>query len=650
MALRLATPLLVSRPMATPGFSGRRSLANSHLLHSQLWTGPHRRNLCSRSRPRAEGQDSKGTSGEAGKGEQEEFRGDGATSSAQSQGDSEFKDARSSLPTEEVPSATVSSQEQEPGKASPQPSAAKSIEQELDEQLDGIVKALESMTSGEGNGRGTAYSAMATLSRIEGKTQWPLRDEDGLSLSESLPREQLVEALEKLAANPGVEASTAQAVRRTLLGPENESSPFVARATGEVGDFLECEVEAGTLFLGELREGADSAAASEWLSKAVRSSYPGLRVALLPFPDSAEDLAQQLKLDTSRRCSLLLFKRYSVLQFPILRWFTGPAILLALLQLKDVTIQDATLNAGFESAQATALFVVAAILPTTTAFCGQLLWSAAYNRPPPLDFLPVMSPGSGISAVFSNAYAILRSRKEAVDFSLGSLLGSLAASLVLLRSSSCSVPQALPLPVPSLDDLGLPASVTQAATAQVPGTVLVPESILQHAVPLNQMADRLACASLPDPNNDLTVLLALPPLALAGLLGLHLTALGVVPVFKSNGARLVEGTVDDEGLVVLGQALGLIFLAVCFFTTGSPVFPIFFFSSLLAGISSSGELLVPLRWDNVSPAGPLRSLLSAVLVGGGLLLILPKPLYDWLMAAGLGPYAEAFYSLFLPTQ
>lgn len=167
----------------------------------------------------------------------------------------------------------------------------------------------------------------------------------------------------------------------------------------------------------------------------------------------------------------------------------------------------------------------------------------AYNRPLPLDFLPILSPGSGIFAVFSNPFAILRSRKEAVDFALASTLGSLAASLVLLRSSSCFAPQTLPLPVPSLDELGLPASVAEAASPQIPGTVLVPESILQHAVPLNQMADRLACASLPDPNSDLTVLLALPPLALAGLLGLHLTAIGLIPFAKSNGARLVEGNI-----------------------------------------------------------------------------------------------------------
>jgi len=105
------------------------------------------------------------------------------------------------------------------------------------------------MLSEEGSGMGKLYKIMAILTRA-GLSNWPLRDEDGVPLGESQTEEELIESLEKLGASPGVEEDTARAVRETLLGPKNASCPFVAAASGEVEDFIACEVEAGVLFFG----------------------------------------------------------------------------------------------------------------------------------------------------------------------------------------------------------------------------------------------------------------------------------------------------------------------------------------------------------------------------------------------------------------
>jgi len=184
----------------------------------------------------------------------------------------------------------------------------------------------------------------------------------------------------------------------------------------------------------ELKEGSDPKTASQWVTEAVRDSFPGLRAALLPFPEIAEEVAEQFKLDPSRRCALLVFKQYSILQLPTMVWLFLPALLFAFLQLKGVTVQDASINAGFDSAQATALFLVAAFLPTTSAFCGQIAWSAAYNRRPPLDFVPVIAPGSGITALFSCPNA-----------SIGVSKGGCGLCPFLLPGVPCSLPRTSPL-------------------------------------------------------------------------------------------------------------------------------------------------------------------------------------------------------------
>jgi len=109
--------------------------------------------------------------------------------------------------------------------------------------------------------------------------------------------------------------------------------------------------------------------------------------------------------------------------------------------------------------------------------------------------------------------------------------------------------------------------------------------------------------------------------------------------------------VEDEGLVSLSQGLGLLFLGPRLRRYLAPLCSPSSFSPPYSALSTPFQAdCVPLRWDGVSPAGPSRSALSALLIIGGLLLILPRPMYDWLQAAGLAPFAEAYYSLFLPTR
>ncbi|KAG0604477.1 hypothetical protein M758_10G175100 [Ceratodon purpureus] len=134
--------------------------------------------------------------------------------------------------------------------------------------------------------------------------------------------------------------------------------------------------------------------------------------------------------------------------------------------------------------------------------------------------LPVPHQGSFSTVVFYKG--CLPDRKTLLDLSLSSAFASLAISGALIAASLSSW------------------GSSNSSVADFQGLLLVPEQLFSYSSAFSWLVHRLSIATLSgEVGEDLNLVLS--PLALAGVLGLHSTALGLLPVGIFDGGRIVTG-------------------------------------------------------------------------------------------------------------
>lgn len=131
--------------------------------------------------------------------------------------------------------------------------------------------------------------------------------------------------------------------------------------------------------------------------------------------------------------------------------------------------------------------------------------------------LPVPHLGSFSSVVFYKG--CLPERTSLLDLSLSSTLASLAISGALIGASFTQ-------------------GENSTAVADFQGLLLVPEQLFRYSSAFTWLLHKLSIATLSgEMGEDLNLVLS--PLALAGVLGLHSSALGLLPVGILDGGRIV---------------------------------------------------------------------------------------------------------------
>jgi hypothetical protein len=134
--------------------------------------------------------------------------------------------------------------------------------------------------------------------------------------------------------------------------------------------------------------------------------------------------------------------------------------------------------------------------------------------------LPVPHQGSFSTVVFYKG--CLPDRKTLLDLSLSSAFASLAISGALVAASFTSW------------------GSSNSLVADFQGLLLVPEQLFSYSSAFTWLVHKLSIATLSgEVGEDLNLVLS--PLALAGVLGLHSTALGLLPVGIFDGGRIVTG-------------------------------------------------------------------------------------------------------------
>lgn len=139
--------------------------------------------------------------------------------------------------------------------------------------------------------------------------------------------------------------------------------------------------------------------------------------------------------------------------------------------------------------------------------------------------LPVPHQGSFSTVVFYKG--CLPDRQTLLDLSLSSVFASLAISGALIAASFTSL------------------GSWNSSVADFQGFLLVPEQLFSYSSVFTWLVHKLSIATLSsEVGEDLNLVLS--PLALAGVLGLHSTALGLLPVGIFDGGRIVTGILGRD--------------------------------------------------------------------------------------------------------
>ncbi|CAK9858467.1 unnamed protein product [Sphagnum jensenii] len=133
-----------------------------------------------------------------------------------------------------------------------------------------------------------------------------------------------------------------------------------------------------------------------------------------------------------------------------------------------------------------------------------------------------------------------------LDLSLSSTCASLAFSVALIWAS--------PLVWGSLS----------ATTADFRGFLLVPEQMFAYSSPLTWLLHKLSLATLSGEVGQLDLVVS--PLALAGFLGLHFTAMALLPLGILDGGRIVTGVLG-RGVQHITTGSTFLVTAILFLTT-----------------------------------------------------------------------------------
>lgn len=245
-----------------------------------------------------------------------------------------------------------------------------------------------------------------------------------------------------------------------------------------------------------------------------------------------------------------------------------------------------------------------------SSIAGQAFCSLLYGIAPSRHYYPAPVPFFGFLAFNFNNCCLLPNRNCLIDQVLFSTLFSGVTSLFLMTLDTPAVPFDLRL---LANDFGW-----HEAAGELTNVTLISSELFNYSAILSDFATQLSTAILA--TEDGGSLIAIRPLALAGVMGLHITAFSLLPAGCLNGGRILQGV----GGTFIHSTVGVITLLLIIslaFSHPSTIWP---WAVLLPFY---GEFtLNEQRRNEFSPPGPVRSILGLTVIGMALFSVMPP---DW---------------------
>eukprot|EP00897_Mesotaenium_endlicherianum_P010026 jgi/Mesen1/9051/ME000057S08469 len=248
-----------------------------------------------------------------------------------------------------------------------------------------------------------------------------------------------------------------------------------------------------------------------------------------------------------------------------------------------------------------------------TYVAAQVLAASRHGAAKALDY-PILLPAPlvGSLGLVVGLKGHLPTRRALLDLAVSGPLAAAAASCTLLLCGSG------PLLLDWLSGSGSGSSggVTSGGVS-LEDLVMVPASLFSYSGVFSDLASHLAAAVFVGEGEGSAAELAMLPTALAGLLGLHLTALSLLPIGILNGGRIVTGVFGRKAQHWTSvAAVGAVGLSMALHDTWQGAL---WLGYMLAFAKKDDWF----QWDEVSEPGPLRTLLGLALVSGAVVCCLP---------------------------
>lgn len=360
------------------------------------------------------------------------------------------------------------------------------------------------------------------------------------------------------------------------------------------------------------------------LSSLLKKNYPDLFLALGPFdylvgpPDP--DLV-----------ACIVYPRDGYISVKFIGYLFVPGVLLSLFFAKQALYADPAVVSGIGAAWTATLYPLGIGLVMAAPVLAEILWAKARKLPPPENVCPVVAPGFGLVTMSSIFSCILPDRIAVLDWSLVKSVASGLASVSLLLASQ------FPIPLSEISFQWLASFGFPEPSGIFSDVVLLRSDFFAHSALLTELFIQLSKATFTGVNNETVV--AINPFALAGLVGLNATAVGLLPIRGSEGGNMVDAILKDE---VLSNILGMFFYFAI-------IFSLFFnFSSMLLCVVLAMPFLAAqecIQFDMLTKPDRFRSSLAVVLMISGLVTMLPPSVFNFFVVEGPGPVAEQFLSI-----
>ncbi|GJP30587.1 hypothetical protein CLOM_g4114 [Closterium sp. NIES-68] len=275
------------------------------------------------------------------------------------------------------------------------------------------------------------------------------------------------------------------------------------------------QCQQGVVFYGRLSAPAPDVYTT--IQARLDASFPGLCAVL-----ARDDIIRPA-------ISVLIAPRQHLLSFslprPVFALISSLTLSLSLLILFSSLSVDPALSPTTSPLLTAATVPLGVLLVAAAGAGGRAIAAQQHGVLPALDTpLPLPSPSFGLFGILSPYKGLLPNRTVLLDLSLSSAVASFAASAALIL-------------------LGLLQSDTLT-----PDVVTIPASTFAHSHVLSSLASDCAAAVLVTSPDSLqstvstgasTVELAVNPLILAGLLGVNLSSLSLLPVGILDGGRII---------------------------------------------------------------------------------------------------------------
>lgn len=348
------------------------------------------------------------------------------------------------------------------------------------------------------------------------------------------------------------------------------------------------------------------------------------------FPDLVLNMSQDFEFDTPVCC---IAYKDAMLTLPAVE---GPLFFLLLAATivftNSLLRMDPEIISGGAALWNGCLVPLALLGVIGSAFLGQALCALAYKRPISPFYLPLPAPGFGLVGLTWRDLGLLPNRACLIDQSLASSAASAFFSFQLLTLSALPVPS-------SLTKLTIDYGWSDAPGA-LSNVILIDASLFSYSAVISELASHLSIATIPTPGGE--TLLAIGPFALAGILGLNMTALNLMPFGTLPGGRIMRGLGGLVGLLASSLVTAIVVIIFALMNPHS------FWAWFGIGIAFSAISMYSMQRNELSSPGFIRTLLGFGFVGMAGFTLLPPTTFYWFFNQGPGALVEQLgMSLFL---